>query len=233
MSWITRILGRDGTTQAGVDAKHAALRVSQRPVQYGAQGLYRFSGQTGTIAAALAANSEIFQFRWTSSTHFALVYRCYVSAGANVAATAAALVALRMTLARAWSAAGSGGTRVTTTGDNLKTKQSMGTSLLAASDLGIATTGALTAGTKTLDSADVGGVVAGIGTGAITTALPLTFLDKSDLYTAADAGDGPLVLANQEGVVIRSGANAFSAAMTWHAAITFVWAEVLAADWEV
>lgn len=233
MSWVTKLLGRDGNTQAGIDAKHAALRVSQRPVHYGAQGIYRFAAETGTIAAALAANSEIFQFRWTSTTHLALLYRCYLSAGANVAATAAALIELRLSVARSWTVAGSGGTRVVTSGNNLKTKQSMGTSLLATNDLGIATTGALTAGTKTFDASDAGIVVTGIGTGAITTSLDLGFFDKENLLSASDAGEAPIVLTANEGVVIRSGSTAFPAGMTWHAGLTFAWAEVLVADWEV
>lgn len=192
-------------------------------MDYGSLGFYRVSAVSGTIGAALAANSEIWQWRWSDATRFALLTRCAISAGANVAATAAAITSLRLTAARAWSVAGSGGTRLTMTGNNQKLRTSMGTSLI--NDIGISTTGALTAGTKTLDAQDMGGVSMGIGTGAITTSIDLSFLKMVELLNIDASTDHPFVAAQNEGVVIRSGI-IFPAAMTWAFTVNASWAEV-------
>jgi hypothetical protein len=209
----------DGTT-------FRAMRVTGRPINYGSLGFYRVGAVSGTIAAALAANSELFQFRWPDATNLAVVYWCSVSAGGNVAASAAALVSLVATVARSWTAAGSGGTRLTMTGNNAKLRTSMGTSLV--NDIGIATTAALTAGTKTLDTTNIGAVSLGIGTGAITTAMNLTLLNDVPLINADNINHHPLVLAQNEGFVIRNGATAWPAALTWQLAVQCTWAEVSA-----
>jgi len=196
------------------------------PLPVGQGGCYRLSMQSGTMAAALAANSEIFQFRYvTSANRICLVHGVSISAGANVAATAAALCAFRMTSARAWTAAGTGGTRATMTTNNQKMRTSHATSEV--NDIGISTTAALTAGTKTLDAQDVGSIAFGIGTGAITTSLPLNFVAKTNLLGEFTGGMGwPATYANQEGFVIRIGANAFPASMTWTFGVDVLWSEV-------
>lgn len=182
---------------------------------------------TGTIAAALAANGELFQFRWTDATRLCVVQKVLISAGANVAATAAGLVNLDLTVARSWSAAGTGGTAATITGNNQKNRTSMGTTLLG--EARCATTAALGAGTKTLDSQAIGNVFIGIGTGAITTSAKLGLVDKIDMLEVdADGSQHPLVLAQNEGFVIKNGATAWPASMTWGMSVTVVWAEVSA-----
>jgi hypothetical protein len=209
----------DGTT-------FRALRVTLRPINYGALGFYRIGGVSGTMAAALGAGSEIFQWRWPDASNLGLVYKASISAGANVAATAAALASLVMTIARSWTAAGTGGTRFTLTGNNAKLRTSMGTSLV--NDAGIATTAALGAGTKTLDATNCGALAFGIGTGAITTAANLTLLDQASLFDADGEGQHPIICAQNEGFVIRNGAVAWPAAMTWVFAVNTVWAEAAA-----
>lgn len=210
-----------------VDGTFDALRVSGRPLEYNGLGHYRLGMATGTIAAALAANGELFQFRWTDATRLAVVQKVLVSAGANVAATAAGLVTLDLTFARNWTAAGTGGTAATITGNNQKTRTSMGTTILG--EARCATTAALGAGTKTLDSQSIGNVMVGIGTGAITTAAKLGLIDKIDLLEIdADTTQHPIVLAQNEGIVVKNGATAWPAAMTWGLAVTVVWAEMTA-----
>ena len=176
------------------------------------------------MAAALGANSEIFQFRYvTAASRIALVYKISVSAGANVAATAAGLVAFVTTAARGWTAAGTGGTRMTFTGDNINLRTSHAASEV--NDAGICTTAALTAGTKTLDSNNFGAISVGIGTGLITTTPNLNILPATALFDADGEGQHPLVLANQEGFVIRSGVNAWPATMTWGFSVNVLWVE--------
>lgn len=210
----------DGTT-------FRALRVTNRPINYGSLGYYRVGAISGTIAAALAANSEVFQWRWPDASNLGLVYKCQISAGANAAATAAAITGFRMTAARAWTVAGSGGTRLTMTGNNAKLRTSMGTTLT--NDIGIASTGALTAGTKTLDATDISAVSIGIGTGAITAVVSMNLLNNVNgiLFDAAGEGFHPLVCAQNEGFVVRTGV-IFPAGMTWQMAANCVWAEAAA-----
>lgn len=220
-----QIQGNAGTVAEVDGTTFRALRVTGRPMDYGSLGFYRVSAVSGTMAAALAANAEIFQWRWADATRFGVLTRAAISAGANVAASAAAITSLRLTAARAWTVAGSGGTRLTLTGNNQKLRTSMGTSLV--NDAGISTTAGLTAGTKTLDAQDIGGVSIGIGTGAITTALNLTFLPITELLNVDASTDHPFIAAQNEGVVIRSGI-IFPAAMTWAFTANVSWAEVVA-----
>jgi len=211
---------------AGVGAEAASpIHAVRMPVSVGSGGAFRIGATSGTMAAALAANSEIFQFRYvTAASRIALVYKIQISAGANVAAGAAALAAFRATIARSWTAAGTGGTRITLTGNNTKLRTSLATSEV--NDAGISTTGALTAGTKTLDTTDIGAISFGIGTGAITTAVDLNLIPQYDLFNATDESSYPVVLANQEGFIIRSGANAFPITLTWSFSVNVHWLEV-------
>lgn len=206
----------DGTT-------FRALRITGRPIDYGALGYYGIGMVSGTIAAAIGANSELFQFRWTDATRFAVIYRLVCSAGLNVAATAARLFALRAAIARSWSADGSGGTAATMTGNNQKLRTSMGTSLVGT--IRMATTAALGAGTKTLDAQDIAAMATGIGTGAITAGSNLKIFDQQNLLNIDAITDHPIILAQNEGFTIRVG-NAGPATMTWHLAAACQWAEV-------
>lgn len=196
------------------------------PLPVGNGGGYRLSMQSGTMAVSLGANSEIFQFRYvTAASRVCLVHGISISAGPNVAASTAVLAAFRATIARGWTVAGTGGTRATLTGNNQKLRTTHTTSEV--NDAGISTTGALTAGTKTLDSHDIGCVSFAIGTGAITVAPALVWVPKTNLM-----GDfigslaWPITLANQEGFVIRTGANAFPAGATWTFGVDVAWSEV-------
>lgn len=198
--------------------------VTPGPLPVGTGGGFRYSSFTGTIPAALAANSELFQFRFvTGASRVALVHGISVSAGANVAATAAALQAIRATIARSWSADGTGGTAATMTGNNQKLDTQHAT---AEATCRIATTAALGAGTKTLDSQDIGCVSYGVGTGAITTSLSLNLFPKTNLMGEFSGSMAfPIILRNQEGFVIRSGLIG-PAAMTWQLGIDVIWSEV-------
>ncbi len=187
---------------------------------------YRYSGFTGTIAAALAASSELFQFRWVSgSKTFALVHKIEVEGVAVVAAaTAAGPIGFEAVPARAWTVAGSGGTRIANTGDNMQVETAAPNSQV--SDIGIATTGALTAGTKTLDANAIGGIQGGVGTAAITAVMSSAVISSEAMLTASTAGYVPLVLANNEGFVIRT-THVGPATMTYVARFGIAWTEVV------
>lgn len=210
------VMGVQGTTfRAGMGYR--------APVDYGSLGIYKVSAISGTIAAALAANSEVFQFRWPEASNLALVYRVRVSAAPIAVTTVAAIFGLEMRVARSWTVAGSGGTRLTLTGNNAKLRTSMGTSLV--NDAGIATTAALTVGTKTLEAQATGAAVMQLGTLAVTGFGENRILAPTPLFDANGESQMPLVLAQNEGFVIR---NPFvgPATMTWSIQVEVVWAEV-------
>ena len=212
----------DGTT-------FRAIRVTARPVNYGSLGMYRLGMTSGTMAAALAANAELFQWRWADATNLGLVYKVSFSAGLQLASTVAVALGINMAFARSWSAAGSGGLRAVLTGNIAKLRTNMGTSLV--NDAGISTTAGLTAGTKTIDHAtsNAAAVVSGVGTTAITAMGPNTSLfPHTTMFDADGEGRMPYVAAQNEGFILRNSPVAFPATMTWVFAVNCLWAEASA-----
>jgi hypothetical protein len=205
-----------------------ALRVTTRPINYGSLGVYRLGMTTGTMAAALAANAEVFQWRWADATNLGLVYKVTMSIGQQLASTAAIAIAMNLAIARGWSGIGTGGLRAVLTGNISKLRTSMGTSLV--NDAGIATTAGLGAGTKTIDHAtsNIGAVAFGVGTGAITTQTNMSLLPDTDLFNAMDGTAHPMVFVQNEGFIIRNSPVALPATMTWVASVNTVWAEAAA-----
>lgn len=221
-----QIQGNGGTIAEVDGAVFRALRVTMRPADYGSLGHYGLAQVSGALSAALAANAELYQFRWTDATRLAVVRRVVVSGGANVAATTAALVALELAIARGWSADGSGGTAATLTGNNGKFRTAMGTSLAGAAR--IASTAGLTAGTKTIDTNGVGNVAFSVLTGAITVAVSGTILPSTPLLEDESGNAHPIVLATNEGWIVRNGATAWPAGMTWNFGCYHRWSELTA-----
>lgn len=185
---------------------------------------YRYSGYTGTIGAALGANSEVLQFRFLSGTKTLALVQKVIFGGMGIVAvaTAAGPLGFEMVPARGWTGIGTGGTRIVNT-NNLKTETALGNSQV--NDIGIATTGALTAGTKTLDANAQGGVLSGVGTGAVTIYGPTSIISPQPLFDADVEGCQTLVCANQEGFVVRT-THAGPAGLTYVARFTVVWVEV-------
>jgi hypothetical protein len=208
----------DGTT-------FRAVRFVAKPPDHGALGAYRWGGFTGIIPAALAANSEIFQFRWTDASKLCIVRRIRISAAVTTTFFAAGVpVQIDLVKATSWSAQGTGGTGVTPSA-TLKRRTSMGSTLVASGDMRIATTAALGAGTKTLEANSLAALAAA---GPITASLNGSIIAPwTELYAAdVAAGDHPLVLVTNEGLVIRS--VAVPATGTWTAAIDIDWSEHVA-----
>lgn len=219
-----QILGNGGTIVGAGEEARKPLHMTRMPAP---GNTYRYAGFTGTIGAALAANSELLQFRFLSSTKTkALVHSVRIDGiGIVAVATAAGPLGWNLIPARAWTAAGSGGTRISLAGNNLKTETSIGTSQV--SDLGIATTGALTAGTKTLDTNAQGQCLLSIGTGAATVWQAQHVTGPIYLFDSDTQGGMPLTLGNQEGFSVRT-THAGPAGLTYAIGFTVVWSEVTA-----
>lgn len=199
--------------------------VTPGPLPVGSGGAYRQSATSGVMSASLSAASEIFQFRYvTAANRVALVTYVGISAAGTVVAGAVSQQTFRLRLARAWTAAGSSGTRLTMTGNNGKLRTSHATSEV--NDIGISSTGALVAGTKTFDNQDIGGVSFAILTGAVTTVPAYQFVPVTPLFTVGQ-GAWPIILANQEGLAITThSANAFPSGLTWSFTVDIAWMEV-------
>lgn len=223
MAIQTTFLG-GGTWEGGEKARGGQGHVALMPR---GGNHYRYSGFTGTIGAALAANSEVFQFRFLSGTKtYALVTRIeFEGMGIVAVATAAGPLGFEAIPARAWTAAGSGGTRINLASNNTKLETPLNTSQI--NDMGISTTGALTAGTKTLDANAIGGVLGGVGTAAVTVYGPTSIIAPGMLFEQYQNGDMPLVLANQEGFVIRT-THVGPTALTYVARFGVSWVEIAA-----
>jgi hypothetical protein len=210
----------NGGTVADVDGtNYRAIRSTLRPIDYGALGSYRLSLLSGTMAAGLAANSEVFQFRWSDATRICVVTSViWDGLSGSATAFAAGFGKVDMLVARSWTADGSGGVAATISGNNAKQRTSMGSTLLGA--VRASSTAALTAGTKTLDTQAVGQYSAAIGTGTSVQWMP-----QFDLFHADPGVESPLILAANEGFVIRA---TVPATGTWQFGATVCWTELAA-----
>lgn len=203
-------------------ATFRAQRVTPRPVDHGTLGAYTWGGSTGILPAALAANSEILQWRWTHAANLLVIRKVRISAAVTTTMFAAGVpVEIDMVKSTGWTVAGTGGTGLTPAA-MLKRRTSMGSTLIAAGDVRIATTAALGAGTKTLETLSMSSLVAG---GPITGSLNGTIIAPGTILWQAEVGDGehPEVLVQNEGFSIRS--VAVPGTGTWRAAFTVDWAE--------
>jgi hypothetical protein len=185
-----QIQGNGGTTQE-VDATFRAARVSLRPAEV--IGYYSVSGASGALTG-VAANGPVFSFRNTGS-NLILVRRVSIAFVTTTAFTAAQGLAYQLLRANSFTGSDSGGTALFTAGQN-KHRNSF-TNIASAPDIRISSTGALTAGTRTLETAGMG--FANGSSTAVGTSMPTEDLLRYD------SGDYPLVLAQNEGFVVTNG----------------------------
>jgi hypothetical protein len=200
-----------------VDPTFDALRASNRPLDPGSLGAYSLSMSTGVMAAGLAANSEIFQFRWIDSSRVAVIDKVNFDGLGSITAFAAGVVNIRAAIARSWTVDGSGGTAASFAGSNQKMREAHGSSLVGA--VRISSTAALTAGTKTIDAQDFGAVLGGVG------ASPAVVIWEGELFNCYGGMTYPIVLAQNQGIIVRA---TVPATGTWTAGISLSWTEVTA-----
>ena len=212
-----QLQGSTGVVAEVAGTGFRALKNQISPLEYGTLGSYAVSQVSGTVGAGLAANSEIYQFRWTDATRLCVIHQVILDGVAGSAtAFTAGFANITVTIARSWSAAGSGGTAASLTGNNQKLRTSMGTTILGESRC--ATTSALGAGTKTLDASPVGQIGFAVGTTASVSYLGQVFLFNGD-----PTQGHPIVLAQNEGIAVRA---TVPATGTWQFGVTVKWSEV-------
>lgn len=227
MSWIHRILGKDGSSQLAVDPLHFAARMSVRPAEV--VGSYRIAVTTGTLAAALAANAVVFSARWGDATKIALITSVrtrFLPLTPFTAATLTDHTSFGLWIGRSFTAAHTGGTALTLTGDNAKMRQTLATS--AFTDMRIATTAALGGGTVTFDTQAVAVSIRKgnrVNPAAATEETIQPSTDGMDLDLNIVNGDYPIVLAQNEGIAVRN-RTVWPAAGTGILAVTVSWLEL-------
>jgi hypothetical protein len=195
------------------------LRTHRMPFEYGSNGHYRICRVTGTMAAGLANQSDIFQMRWADSTRLCVVNELHIDGlSSNSVGFTAGMVLLRAKIARAWTVDGSGGLSIDLTGNNGKVRTTMATSLMGS--VRVATTAALTTGTRT-ETNSIGGYASAIGSVAYSGYIG-TILLLSGPHARGSSGS-PVILAQNEGVVVTASVPATG---TWQTCFTAAWTEV-------
>ena len=198
----------EGGTSAAVAEVGAAaakgLHVQLRPFDAGALGHYRLASVSGTMAAALAAGSQIFQFKWTDATRFAVVTSLKVRFLTLTRFTAGTITDFGVDafIARTYTG-GSGGTALTITGDNGALRAAYGTTLV--SEIRVPTTAALGAVT-TLDTQPfTQGFGAGVQvTPSATVQYETDNIPLLDYQARTESGESPVILAQNEGIIVRN-----------------------------
>ncbi|HSW91837.1 MAG TPA: hypothetical protein VLG09_04280 [Candidatus Saccharimonadales bacterium] len=203
-----------------IETTHRAIRGTTRPMELGARGAYSFGAMTGVLAAT--TTGEIFQMRWIDATRDMLLRSVWVAGFISTTAFAAGVPPqLAMRIARSWTVDGTGGTAIVfSTANTDKKRTDFPLSLLSDTGTRIATTGALGAGTKTLDTNRCAYLVgqAGNTTGS-TYVIPPTYIwqrNTDDEY--------PFLFEQNEGFIIEI--PAIPATGTWSVSVQVEWCEI-------
>jgi len=160
-------------------------------------GLYTIGVTSGSIAATLAAASPLFSFRWGNTANLCVIDHLSVAVSVDGVITTSVSMPLELVIARSFTASDSGGTAITLSTNNAKYRTSFQTSLVTSAR--IATTGTLTAGTRTLDAQAEAVVPCVTGT---AIGVPLPFSELSVLYKRTQLF--PIVFTQDEGFIIRN-----------------------------
>jgi hypothetical protein len=195
--------------------KTRALRVTPRAVDYDTLGAYAKALASGTMAAGLGAAAPIWALRY-SGANLCLIRRLRLSAGNAGTGFAAGVAIFNLFVARAFTASDSGGTGGTLSGNNGKLRTNMATTAMG--DVRIASTGTLTAGTRTKDSDPIASIVA-----PISTTVGIVMVPANTPVFEPRPGEQPVVLAQNEGLVIEA---TVPATGTWGFSVSVEYDEV-------
>ena len=211
-----QVQGNAGTV-VEVETASRAMRTAVRPIDPGAYGSYRGAATSGIMAAGIAANANIFSFRWAQAGYVAIIRQLQVQVFENTTAFAAGVGQVQGFIARSFSGSDTGGTAWTLTTNNMKMKTAFATTGIA--DARMSATGALSAGTRTLDAQPF----ASVGFPVSVTA-DLVLLPWQDLLSQ-NGNQWPIELAQNEGLVLQT---TMPATGTWGFSVNISWDEVAA-----
>lgn len=190
----------------------------------GGGGYYQMAFKSGLITG-IAANSPLFSFRWApaaKSDGSGRTYRCQlkfikVDAVTMTAFGAAQLCDFYTYCAKTWSASDTGGTQVLpAAGDQKRQKQYADSLFVGGGDIRIATTGALSAGTRTLEAQPFSSFK--FWSGAIGSSMSPPVLEEWDEHHV------PMVFEPNQGVIIQNG-TAFGATGVVQLWVDLMWME--------
>jgi hypothetical protein len=195
----TQLQGFTSANIAEVEAASKALRVTMRAEDYGALGIYNVSNTSGLMAAGLAGASRIFSLRWPDATRFFKLNKFSLTAGNDATAFAAGTFIFNLFIVRSFTVNDSVGTDITPTGNTNKLRTTgMGTTLLTAGCIRLATTLAVSGGTlPTTDTNPIGTVV-----GSVPNVAGSKMLDQVTLFEARP-GEHPVILVQNEGLILQ------------------------------
>lgn len=187
------------------------------PKIQGQTGGYALSMISGTVGAGLSADSQVFQFWWSSAALKAVIDSVTIDGlGGSATAFTAGFANIKLFVGRGQTAAGSGGTAASLAGNKNKTRAANPASVVG--DVRIASTAALTAGANvTLDTQPVGQYAFSVGTA--TSAQYIN--ERLYLYRSEETHE-PLVLTTNEALIITA---AVPATGTWQFGVTVNWRE--------
>lgn len=215
-----------GYVDTGAASRANALHVGSSYLPYGVLGHYRLSLTTGTIAAALAASAQLMTLRWTHASRLFVLLGLEARFQTLTPFTGGTLTDFGFDLYRATSvSAGGGGTAITAFP---RMRTSMGASSLAATDLRIASTAALTSLT-TLDGQPIASSLGDTQTVNPAAGTEEQRVNDPTLIYRPRMSDGehPLTLATNEGITVAN-RTVWPAAGTGILQVDVSWAEVTA-----
>jgi len=214
-----QVQGNGGTIAEVGGTTFRALITSPKPDEYGALGHYRFS-RIIPLVVTQAANGSLGSFRWGDATRFCVIKKVRLTALQTAAATATIWPRFQVFIARSFTASDTAGTALTLTGNSFKKRTNMGTTLV--SDIRVSAVAAgLTVGTRTLDADPIMDMST---TQIITT--PGAIRYDAELDIGAGDGNCPVILAQNEGIIVRGPTTVFGAAGTCDLVWEMSWAEV-------
>lgn len=216
-----QIQGNGGTVAEVDGTTFRALRTMNRPLDQGSLGHYRLA-TTVALVATQAANGTLFSFRWGDATRFAAITKLRLSCLQTAAATATIMPTFQVFLARSFSASDSAGTAITLTGNNMKKRTNMGTTLVTDIRKSAVAAG-LTVGTRTLDAEPIMELPTNQ---TITT--PNAIMYEKELEIDMAHGNYPVVFAQNEGFIVRGPTVVFGAAGTANLLVDLSWVELTA-----
>lgn len=215
-----QIQGTGGTVAEVDGTSYRALRVAPRPIDAGAFGHYKLSTNVPLVVTQAAAGT-LFSFRWGDATRICVLQFIRLRVLQTAAATATIMPSFEVFTARSFTASDSAGTAITLTGNNMKKRTSMGTTLVTDIRKSAVAAGC-TVGTRTLDAEPI---MQMLTQQTITTPNAQSYESVLDF---TDGTDHPLILAQNEGFIVRGPSVVFGVAGTANLSVNIGWAEVAA-----
>lgn len=217
-------------TALEVETNTRAARVVMRPIDAIIGGSYSKSLVSGTIAAGLAANANVYHFRNTSPHILCVIKKVTVSSAVATVGFTAGATSLRLFPARMMTAVPTAGASATYSANASKLRTSMSASWMPsnrvstgvtslAGTMTIINTAALTTAGATLDTDPIAAITSAVQ--AAPNAV-VVFGGRQVLYAKKNT-DYPLICGEYEGFTIQA---TVPATGTWVLRIVTEWEEV-------